>query len=540
MEILLIVPKYNLTKEKDYNYTFPLGLGYISSVLKKNNYSVNCINLNHLFGLTSEIVKSVLDKKKYDVVCTGGNALIFHSISTIAKAVREHKSKPKLIIGGPIITGEPELMIKELKPDFGVISEGEITIIDLLENLKLKKEPKNINGIIYTNKEGKIIKNPPREFIRDLEKLPYPDLEGLGFKKLLDNTFPNIVYINNAFDYPRTYPILGSRGCPFNCSFCWHDMRYRARSIKDIIQELKINVPKYKINNISIFDDCFSAKKERVYEFCKEFNKLRKEIPWEIKWSCQLMVTSVDKELLKTLKDSGCFSISYGFESYSPIILKSMRKPITPEQIDYAFKETMRAGIGIQANFILGDIAETRETARQTLNYWKTQGKGQIGLGFIQPYPGSDIYNHCIKKGIIKDKLEHIKKIAQAGYGEFSLNMTDNMNKKEFVRLNKEVLDLVSKNVYFVRAKKIKIQNRDKKTYELRTNCPFCKREVVYGNCFLPQKYSFGIFMVCRKCGMRFFIVSRLHQLGYMFYPQVRALRNLIKKIIRSIKAKKV
>ena len=83
MKILIIIPKYNLSKEKDYTYTFPLGLAYISSTLKKAGYSVDCLNLNHLRGTVEEIISSHLKNNIYEYVLTGGNDLIFSQFQKI-------------------------------------------------------------------------------------------------------------------------------------------------------------------------------------------------------------------------------------------------------------------------------------------------------------------------------------------------------------------------------------------------------------------------------------------------------------------------
>lgn len=537
MNILLVVPRYNLTNRANYDYTFPLGLSYISSSIKTAGYSLDCININHFNGTTGDIVAEALGRKDYDILCTGGNALMFNAIEAIVRAARSHHSHPKIILGGPIITSEPELMLDALSPDFGIIGEGEITIIKLLDAIKDKKSFRKVNGIIYRENSGNIIKTERRDFIKDIEKIPYPDFEGIGLENQIGNLSCNRVYINNIFDHPRIYPILGSRGCPFNCSFCWHDMKYRARSIKDVMRELELNVKKFRINDIALYDDCFSTTKERVYEFCREIKKLQKKVPWEIKWSCQLMVTSVDGELLKILKDTGCYAISYGFESYSPKVLRSMRKPITPEKINYALKETIKARIAIQANFILGDIAETRETARETINFWKNECMGQVGLGFVQPYPGSDLYKYCIEKRIIKDKLDYIKN--HMGSDNF-LNMTQSMSDGEISDINNEILDSIKKHVRFVLPTKVMPDNIRKETYYILIKCPFCRKNIKYGNCYLSNKHSFGIFLLCRNCGMRFFAVSPLQRLAYRIYPQVRAIRNMHKKFLKFLKTRAV
>ena len=401
MKILIVVPRYIFTNKINYEYTFPLGLGYISSVMKQAGHKVDCLNLNHSDGTTEDLLNRALDKKNYNIVCSGHMGMGYTIIEKIIKTSKIHSSKPKVIIGGAIVTAESKLMFESLKPDFAVIGEGEKTIIELLDCLEKNKSIEDVKGIIYwNNRKPKFTE--PREPIGDLNSLPFPDYEGLGFREKIDNT--NFFEI---FDYPRDCSILASRGCPFQCTFCYHCLgpKYRTRSIKNIMEEIEQAIKKYKINHINIEDDLFSINKERLYEFCKEIKKLIKEVPWELKWTCQLSVIDVDDKIIKTLKDAGCYSISYGFESYSPKVLKSMKKPITPQQIDKAIKLTLKHGLDIKGGFIFGDRAETKETAKTTLDYFK-KIRGKVNLDFIQPYPGSEIYKHCVKKGIIKVLLE--------------------------------------------------------------------------------------------------------------------------------------
>ena len=121
------------------------------------------------------------------------------------------------------------------------------------------------------------------------------------------------------------------------------------------------------------------------------------------------------------------------------------KEKITPEKIDFAFKETLKSKIGIQGNFIFGDIAETKETAKETLNYWKKNAQAQISLGFVEPYPGSDIYFHCVKKGLIKDKIDFIQN--KKHMEEINLNMKSSLlsmkptsNNTIYTRLSVELL----------------------------------------------------------------------------------------------------
>lgn len=538
MKILIVIPKYNLHIEPDYTYSFPLGLAYISSAIKQTKkHEVDCFNMNHYKGTIEELLKRALIKKNYDVVCSGGNCLTYSLMKKITSISKNHASKPQVIIGGPVMTGEPETMFELIAPDFGVCGEGEATIVELLEYIEKKKDFKEIKGLVYKNNFGKIIINPPREPIKNIEKIPFLDLDGLEFGKFLDNAPCNYAEVTQIFDYPRAYPLLGSRGCPFNCSFCWHDLKYRERSIKDIMNELKFVIPKYKINFLFIHDECFSANKKRLYDFCSEIKKFAKKIEWDLKWSCTLLVNNVDREILRVMKDAGCISIGYGFESFSPVVLKSMRKPITPEQIDFAIKETLMAGMSIRGNFIFGDIAETNDTTKETLDYWKSCPEAQqTSLNFIQPYPDSEIYRYCLKKEIIKDKKDYIQNHMSP---DNRINMTEKMTDEDISRLNLELLDVYRKYFKFVSPTSLR-RMKKKNFYEFDFKCPFCGKITHYRNCLFDSKILYGFHIICRECFMHSVLVGPIKKLAYKYYTKTRKLRDAYMRLKRITKEKRI
>ena len=488
--------------------------------MKRAGYSVDCLNLNHKNGDINRIITDFLNKKKYDFVCTGHMALGFEITEKIISSVRMHSTKPKIILGGAIITSEREAVFNSLNPDFAVIGEGEETIVELLNAIEKNKPLNKLRGIEFRDKSGNLIFTGEREAIRELDKLPFPDFDGLGFSEKLNNTRVNQSYSYNSFDYPKIYPILCSRSCPFQCTFCYHSIGslYRTRSLNNIMKELQMAVKKYKINIIEIYDDLFALNRARLKEFCKRINNLRKEISWQLKWTCQLHARNMDSELLGIMKDAGCDVISYGFESYSPEVLKSMRKPITPQDIDRALKETLKAGIGVQANFIFGDSAETVKTAYKTLIYWKKECYGQVNLFFVKPYPGSVIYQRCIQKGIIKDRIHFIKN----EMNNIDFNMTDSMTNAEFKKLQRDIIRLQQKYYSFVTPLSLKKIKKD--VYSVLTKCPFCRKIVNYKNCLIENKRDYEFPLICRNCHMRYYVRSIWRKIGYYFYPIIKPL----------------
>lgn len=442
-------------------------------------------------GKKEDILKKL--KNKYLAVLTGHTGLGYNQINELIKLIRQYNHT--IIIGGTIVTAETELMMNSLRPDFGVIGEGEISIIELLKCIKNKGDYSKVNGIAFF--KDKLVMTRPRERIKNLDTLPFPELDDLGFNEYIDK---GIDCFFHYFDKPRTYPLIASRGCPFYCTFCYHCLgkEYTIRSVDNIINEIEMAIKKYKINSLYLWDDLFASNKVRLKEFCIKIKEVTKNIP-DFKWFCNLWVSSVDEETITLLKDSGCLFISYGFESYNRDVLKSMKKYITPEQIKKAFDLTEKAGIIMQACFIFGDIAETVESSNETLKFWKDYCKGQVILSFIQPWSGSEIYYHCIKKGIIKDRLEHIK---SSEYHWF--NMTDNMTDKEINKLKNKILEYRTKYRNYVYAK----SSDD----SFKTHCPFCQKENIY-EVEINNKLFYAFEVACRHCKKRYFVVSRLYKL---------------------------
>jgi len=519
-EILIIAPRTEVINKKTYQYFFPISIGYIIAALKKAGHSVDCLNLNHLDGSANDLIKKWLDRKRYDFVGIGNNVLGYEITKKIIQTAREHPSNPKVILGGTIITSEPFLIFNELHPDFGVIDEGEGTVVELLKCLKKNKPLKEVKGLMYW-KEGKAVFNGKRAPL-DIDSISFPDLDALGFDEYLDNSLPNYSYIHSVFDNPRFYYIVGSRSCPYQCTFCWHyEKKYRQRSVDNIMKELEERVRKYRINRIYILDECFSVEKKRLIEFCKKISMLRKELPWELKWIGSLRVNDIDSDILKMLKESGCDIISYGLESYSSIVLKSMKKMITPEQIDRAIKEAFKNKMAIQGNFIFGDIAETKETANETLKYWKENCDAQPYLAFIMPFPNSEMYQSCLRRGIIKDKLEFIKNLK----GEFAINMTEKMNNKEFNQLKKDIERALAK--YRKIVKPLYLKKINGKRYELKAECPYCKQEIEYRNFVIENKFYYILYVMCKNCGKKFHIGGSLMVLFHRNYDKLKKFKDM-------------
>lgn len=544
MKVLVAVPRMQLEESANYNYMFPLGLAYISAVLKKAGHQVACLNLNHCSGDTAAIVKKFVEEQgPFDAASTGGISTIYRQIKSLVEALKTAQPGIKLILGGGLISSEPELMFSELKPDYLVLGEGEETIRELLACLAAQGDVSQVAGIGYSGPDGKLIFSPARSPIKDIDALPWPDFEGFGFAGYLDKMRPSDQFFQDLFDQPRVYPIICSRSCPFLCTFCYHPIgqKYRQRSVKAIIEELAAMISRYRINLIAIYDELFSNDRGWLIEFCREIKALLKEIPWECRWGCQMRVDKLDDEMLQMMKEAGCYSVSYGFESYSPAVLKSMKKHIIPEQIDRAIELTQKNNLSLQANFIFGDPAETLETAKTTLAYWRANLQAGIMLTFVSPYPGTEIYQQALASGLIKDRLDFIENRI---FG--LMNLTKTLNARQFARLWFEVNRAVIK--YRIYARRWALRPEKGGTYAISVECPHCRETIKYRNYALKSRHYFSVMMYCRNCHRRFFLASGLFRkvfdlllvvyglvpgLSYRFYEHIWPKRYLLRQGFR-------
>lgn len=490
-KILIIVPRYNPYREKSY-YEFPLGLAYLSACLKQANHAVDVLNLNHYEASQLNLIEHKMTMNNYSYVLTGGLSAHYKQLKGIVDDVLISDPNAIVVTGGGAMTATPKLMYNYVRPDYMVLGEGEITIVELIEELNNGGENlRYVKGIGYLNRSGELIITSPREPNMDLDSLPWPDLEGFEFETYLDMQRPNdnlYLYID---DKPRFYPIISSRGCPYNCTFCYHPLgrKYRSRSVDNFIEEVKYATEKYNINNLAIFDELLSADRKRLFEIC---NRLKNQ-PRKLNWMCQLRVDRINEEMLSTMKDAGCFMISYGFESVSNIVLKSMNKHITKAEIEKALKLTRKARMGIQGYFIFGDPAETKETAYETLDFWKKHYDYHLTMGYVRPYPGSELWKNEMGKRHLNsasDQLEFIDKCV------YDPSNPSKMNEKEWLEFQKDVQKAIILNNYF--GESLSSEKIAENSYSITIRCPHCKQVITYKNF---HQRILGIFkLTCRNC----------------------------------------
>jgi radical SAM superfamily enzyme YgiQ (UPF0313 family)/phosphatidylglycerophosphate synthase len=366
------------------SYVPPLGVCYISSVLKQKGYQVfglDAASLHNRLSI-SQIVKKVKEISP-DVIGVTLNLYFIKGGYALAKEL-EGLSIP-LVAGGPHPRVRPFEVI-EHGFDIACEGEGEETFLEILDYIKGKKPLRDILGITYRAPNGLVLKNPSRPLIEDLNSLPFPDRTLFP----LENYFLKSTIKQKKF----YFQVFSSRGCPYRCTFCAVSSRkIRVRTPQNLYDEVENLVKTYGINYIQFMDDIFTANKKWLYQFFDELEKRN----LDIKWDCESRVDCVDEDLLYRMKKAGLNCIFYGVESGDPQTLKLIKKGVKLEQIRRTLDITAKIKIpSVKINFILGFPWENKTHILNSYRIMRDYRKSlriRNGITVPIPYPGTELYN---------------------------------------------------------------------------------------------------------------------------------------------------
>lgn len=381
-KVMLINPNsdecvYGKLSDNLSSKSFPLGLAYISAFLKNNCVEVLVVDANAK-KMSYEDLKDMLRSYTPDFVGITSTTPAFGAAVKTSILCKEFAP---VVLGGQHATALAKDILEEYDCfDFLVRGEGEYAMLDIV----LGKDKKDIEGISYVS-EGKIFHNPSSQRIKNLDDLPSPDYDSFDLEDYKDPIW-------NLYA-KKIAPIITSRGCPYNCTFCASKIMFGRqtyyRSINAIIEEIKMLVAKQEIDGVYFVDDTLTLKKERITELCDFMKDLN------LVWFCNVRVDTVDFETLKLMKDSGCVLVMIGVEAGTQEQLNILKKGTTIEQIEEAFKNIHKVGLDSFSTFILGAPNETKETMDATIKLAKKINSKFSMFFNMVPYPGTEIYDYA-------------------------------------------------------------------------------------------------------------------------------------------------
>jgi len=361
-DITLINPPVRL---QDKPRNFPHGLGSIAAVLIDHDIDVGVIDANAL-RMPDDMVIEELKKQSPKYVGIGGMVTTYTWQKRMVPLIKKALPDAKIVLGGGLATACTKIVEQNIPHDYLITGEGEEKIL---------QEVFGVN---------------PRFLITD-DMSDYPDTPY--------DLFPMNVYLANpVVGFGRDIDLVTSRGCPYDCNFCYRlsGTKWRGQHSSQVCRKVGMLIDRYKIDFVSFQDDCFVIDKDRVYNICCE---LRHRHP-DLKWSCTGRVGICDLDMLKEMKASGCVSVSYGIESGSDKMLELMGKKQTAAQAAQAIKDTREAGMLCPTSFIFGYPGETPDTLIETQNFCIENQIPLSSLMYATPYPGTQLYEQVL--GIIK------------------------------------------------------------------------------------------------------------------------------------------
>lgn len=418
MKILLIRPPYTRLKGLGPSPYFPLGLGYIASILNENNFEANiyhCENLRlknetmihdpsvgfyfrslgyqrYLENLKNDNhfiwkeVEETLNIYRPDMVGISVLSAEVASALKISQIIKKYREKCYVVWGGVHPTFLPAECLKNKEIDFVIRGEGEYAMLNLCQALKNKNSLFGVKGLSFKN-NGEIVHNSRNELIENIDKIPLPARS-------------NILY-PEMFDFRSFGSMILTRGCPYRCTFCssriFWEKRTRFRSPINVINEIKMLQKNYGTTYFMFWDDSFTINKNMIEKYCYPIIESKLKISWKTSTRADL----IDESILKLMKKAGCVNLEIGVESGSDRIKKIIHKDVTNIQIKKAFDLIRKNNIGAGAFFMAGFPEETARDLEETFQFIKELEYDEISFNIFDPMPGSEEYEKCVKFGLV-------------------------------------------------------------------------------------------------------------------------------------------
>lgn len=368
----------------------PLGIGYISSYLKREGHDTSLLDLNvsnvGRDGIADRVARYRPDVVGVPIMCTG-----MDQARAVVDAVKDCSDAP-VVVGGAQASALPEHTARFTGADYVVAGEGEVTTAELLEALEGSREFDSVLGLGYFP-DGEFRLNPPRPLVKDLDSLPMPDWDLIA-----PGNYRIAPILSSARAFPIA-PIVTSRGCPFDCTFCagksiW-GKSYRYRRAGPVVDEIEMLMKDHGVREIFMGDDNFNLKASHATEVCEEILGRGLDFPW----ACPngVRVDSLSPELLALMRRAGCHLIGLGIESGDQRVLDRARKSLDLAIVPRVCDDIKKAGITAVGFFVLGLPGDTRQTVEKTIRFARELPLKRAWFNILAPYPGSEIFETYLR-----------------------------------------------------------------------------------------------------------------------------------------------
>lgn len=395
----------------------PLGLAYVAAALRCAGHQVTVVDgagealqqyssmpeyedlLVHGLSLADVVARVDPSADVIGISNMFSNQWLF--VRDLAGRLRKAFPKKLIVMGGEHVTACPEYIIESCHDvDVCVLGEGEETMADLVAAHASGRSFHSVAGIVF--REGtKPVTTPRRSRILEVDQIPEPDWSLVPMQNYIDNA------CTYGFNIGKSMPIMASRGCPFQCTFCsspqmW-TTRWSARKPELVLAEMKRYIARYGATNFDFYDLTAIVRKEWIADFCRLLIKENLNITWQLPSGTRS--EALDAEIMRLLYDSGCRFIIYAPESGSVEELARIKKKVNIEKMLESMRAARRHGIETKANLIFGMLDATwRDVFNTFVFIFRIAVAGvNNATGYpFSPYPGSENFRTLLARGRVK------------------------------------------------------------------------------------------------------------------------------------------
>jgi anaerobic magnesium-protoporphyrin IX monomethyl ester cyclase len=384
------------------------GATYISSVLHNAGYPVRIVDVRYVVNPLQAAFDQIMEGTDVLGLCTFEDNFPF--CRELMSMVREAAPAIPIICGGSLVTSVPNVFMENTNCDIAVISEGEITILELMGHYAAGNwdiELPNIRGILYRAPDGLVRRTPPRGQMMDLDALPrmrldlWPQSNGpMGLQ-------PQII---------TSY----SRGCKMDCSFCYRTTpQVRAKSPAKLDADLEWLKSRYGVEFAFFVDLTFSSHRQQTVEVCDVIKD------HDLRWTCLTRCADMDEPRINAMRESGADIILYGVESLGSEVLREARKGNSENITVRAMRTTFEGGVRFGALLIVGLPNESEESLSHMVEFAEKYNH-VTRVKYLSAMPGTTVYQQAVQSGLMRSEVDHLNwlSIEQALHEDEFLNVS--------------------------------------------------------------------------------------------------------------------
>lgn len=356
----------------------PLGILYISSYLESKGIT------NSIFDTTfssKQHFRQYLLNEQPSVIGMYVNLMTKINVLEAIRFIRQNLPESKIILGGPDVRYNSVNYLTH-GADVIVYGEGEETMRELCAAFLSGKSIDSIHGIAFLNKNV-LLETEEREKIKNLDDLPAPNRGKIDLQKYLD--------VWRTYHGKGAMSVSTMRGCPYTCKWCSravYGLSYRRRSPEKVAEELQLIKEQYNPDSLWFVDDVFTISHKWLSAFRDELKKRDLIIPYE----CITRADRMNEEVIRILKDTGCFRVWIGSESGSQKVIDLMDRRVNVQQVREMIRLSKKEGIEAGTFIMLGYPGETEEDIEETIHHLKEANPDHFTITVAYPIKGTELY----------------------------------------------------------------------------------------------------------------------------------------------------